>query len=257
MFEGKAKPLSVEGVDDARLTLMVDLPALWAVMTVETKGCGFLADRRPVILFERHIFHRRTNGRFDAVAPDLSNAKPGGYGPGGAAQYERLIRAIDLDRTAALESTSWGLGQIMGFNSVAAGFADVEAMVAAMSQSEDAQLHGMAFFIRNEGIAEYLKIKDWKSFAYHYNGRNFQKNKYDTNLAHAYARFIMGPLPDLRIRAAQLYLTVLGFNPHGVDGWFGVNTQKALVRFQQEHNLVATGLLDEKSFSMLEELTIT
>jgi hypothetical protein len=56
MLEGKGKPLSEGGLSQAGKTLGVELPALWAVMTVETKGCGFLPDRRPLILFERHVF---------------------------------------------------------------------------------------------------------------------------------------------------------------------------------------------------------
>ena len=71
MFEGKGRPLSESGVTQAGATLNVGLPALWAVMTVETKGCGFLPDRRPLILFERHVFHRLTQGRFAKDAPDL------------------------------------------------------------------------------------------------------------------------------------------------------------------------------------------
>src|SRR5262245_55550212 len=138
MFKGIAKPLSEAGLTKAASDIGVERPALWAVMTVETKGCGFLADRRPQILFERHVFHKRTEGAFDQTDPDLSNPRAGGYGKGGAFQYERLARAIALKRDAALASTSWGLGQIMGFNAVAAGFADVEAMVRAMCNSEDA-----------------------------------------------------------------------------------------------------------------------
>ena len=105
MFEGKGRPLTDDGLAQARRALGVDLATLWAVMTVETRGCGFLPSRRPVILFERHIFHRITDGRFDARAPDLSNPRAGGYGAGGEAQHERLARALALDRRAALEST--------------------------------------------------------------------------------------------------------------------------------------------------------
>jgi hypothetical protein len=63
-------------------------------------------------------------------APPLNkpfqNAKkrspPGCYGPRGASQYDRLNRAILKDRTAALQSASWGLGQIMGMNFVTRAF---------------------------------------------------------------------------------------------------------------------------------------
>lgn len=93
MFEGTGKPLSEAGLRQAADQIGVELAALWAVMTVETKGCGFLPDRRPQILFERHVFSKRTDGKFDATAPDLSNRTQGGYGASGAFQYGRLERA--------------------------------------------------------------------------------------------------------------------------------------------------------------------
>jgi hypothetical protein len=252
MFEGAGKPLSESGLQQAASAVGVGLPALWAVMTVETKGCGFLADRRPQILFERHVFRKRTDGQFDGSNPDLSNPVAGGYGKPGAFQYDRLTRAIALNRQAALESCSWGLGQIMGFNAVDAGFADVEAMVNAMCDSEDAQFGAMMSFIRAHDLAKHLQQNDWASFARRYNGPSFQKNSYDKKLAKAFARFSMGPLPSLRVRAAQLYLTFLGYNPSGVDGWFGQATQNALIKFQKAKGLEPSGRLDDTAFSALE-----
>lgn len=122
-------------------------------------------------------------------------------------------RALKLDRWAAFESCSWGLGQVMGFNAVKVGFADVEAMVSAMLDSEDEQFQAMAGFIRAYDLSQYLAQGDWTNFAYHYNGSDFQKNRYDTKLARAHARYVTGPLPNLRVRAAQLYLGYLGFDP--------------------------------------------
>ena len=252
MFKGAAKALSEAGLKKAMDTTGVDLPALWAVMTVETRGCGFLADRRPVILFERHVFHRRTNGKFSARHPDISNATAGGYGPSGPTQYEKLARAIKLDRKAALESCSWGLGQVMGFNAARVGYRDAEAMVGAMCVSEDAQFQAMMNFIVAAELTVHLKRQDWARFAYRYNGVDFQKNKYDEKLARAYARFSTGPMPDLRVRTAQLYLTYLGYAPRGVDGWFGEGTQKALMRFQVAAGVAPSGKLDEETLARLE-----
>jgi len=83
------------------------LPEIWSVLGVETSGCGFLPDRWPKLLFERHIFHRLTGGRFDAEDPDVSQPTPGGYGRSGAHQYNRLAAAaIALNRGAALQSAS-------------------------------------------------------------------------------------------------------------------------------------------------------
>lgn len=253
MFEGPGKPLSDAGLSRAASELGVVLPALWAVMTVETKGCGFLSDRRPQILFERHVFHKRTDGKFDLDVPDLSNQTQGGYGATGAYQHERLARAIVLDRKAALESTSWGLGQVMGFNATEVGFADVEAMVIAMCESEDSQFESMVGYIKRNALARFLQQSDWTQFAAHYNGVDFKKNKYDAKLALASARFNAGPLPDLHIRAAQLYLSYLKYNAGGVDGWFGQNTQKALLQFQKDTGIGPSGYLDDATFAALEQ----
>ena len=53
----------------------------------------------------------------------------------------------------------------MGENFGAAGFADVEDMVAAMVESEDRQLLAMAKFIVANGMGEPLSNHDWTGFA--------------------------------------------------------------------------------------------
>lgn len=97
---GAGRPISNAGLGNVSSQLGVGLPEIWSVLKVETCGCGFLPDRRPQILFERHIFHRQTGGRFDATSPEIGNKEAGGYGSGGSHQYDRLERAIALDRQA-------------------------------------------------------------------------------------------------------------------------------------------------------------
>src|SRR5579859_2008416 len=99
-FAGAGLPMSSDGFTKACDLLSVKAAEIWAVLAVETSGCGYLPDRRPQILFERHIFHRLTNGQYDDG--DISDPSPGGYGPRGAPQYDRLARAISKDRNAAL-----------------------------------------------------------------------------------------------------------------------------------------------------------
>ncbi|NWG47496.1 MAG: peptidoglycan-binding protein [Alphaproteobacteria bacterium] len=50
-----------------------------------------------------------------------------------------------------------------------------------------------------------------------------------------HARLADGPLPDLTVRTAQLYLTYLSYDPHGVDGHWGPMTRHALTAFLQAH----------------------
>jgi hypothetical protein len=251
-FKGRALPLDLDGINAATELLQVGIAELVAVGTVETKGFGFLADRRPLILFERHIFSKRTGGKFDASHPDISNPKPGGYGAAGAAQYDRLARALPLDRDAALCSASWGLGQIMGFNAQTAGFANAEQMVAAMMDTENAHLMAMANFINhNPKAVTALRSHDWAGFAKIYNGPNFAINKYDVKLKAAFQGFEADIFPDLNVRTAQAYLSYLGFHPGSVDGLTGPRTRSALNDFQEKHGLPETDQITEEVLAKL------
>lgn len=242
-FEGGA-PLAQAGVDAAEASAGVSLTVLWSVISVETSGAGFLADRRPKILFERHVFHGLTGGRFDRAAPDLSNRIPGGYGAGGANQYARLERAIALDRAAALQSASWGLGQILGENFSDTGFADVETMVAACVEGEDGQLLAMARFIKSKGWDANLRAGDWRGFAAHYNGPDYAANNYDGLLQHFHNLYASSGPPDLDVRAAQIWLTYKGYAPGTVDGRMGPATAAAIRAFQTAQGLTPTGAVD-------------
>jgi hypothetical protein len=254
-FVGSSLALSRSGFAAAAQSLTVKAAEIWSVLAVETSGCGFLADRRPQILYERHHFHRLTGGRFDDG--DISDPKAGGYGPGGAHQYDRLARAVALDRTAALQSTSWGLGQIMGENFAEAGFQDVETMVSAMSDSEDSQLAAVAAFLRSTHLDVPLQAHDWASFAAGYNGPSYAKNHYDVSLRGEFQKYSFGAMPDLDLRAAQLYLTFGGFDPGPVDGVLGSRTRAALVDFQNQQGLPATGEVDDAVLAALVKLAIS
>jgi len=78
-FVGKGALLDNDGLEEAVGILGTDQPELWAVLSVETGGSGYLIDRRPRILFERHVFHRETDGKYDDAYPNLSNSQAGGY----------------------------------------------------------------------------------------------------------------------------------------------------------------------------------
>ena len=248
-FDGPGRPLTADGFTRICDTIECDAPTLWAVLSVETAGFGFLPDRRPRILFERHIFHKRTGGRFSAAHPDISNARRGGYASG-AAEYPRLERALALDAAAALQSASWGVGQVMGFNHAPAGFATVHAMVDAMIESEDAQLMATASFICASNLARTLRTRNWAGFAKGYNGPAYAVNKYDTKLAAFHARYTDSS-PDLRMRAAQAALLYIGLNPGPVDGLPGRRTRAAIKEFQVSQQRPRTGDLDPTTEALL------
>ena len=249
-FASAGTPLSRDDLNAALDLIDFDEAALWAVLAVETSGSGFLPDRRPKILFERHYFHRLTNGKYDADYPDISAPSAGGYGTAGAHQYDRLETALRLDESAALQSASWGLGQIMGTHFEKLEYASPQEMVEGFVQSEGDQLQGIAKFLIAEGLDKALRDKNWAELAKGYNGPNYAINQYDAKLASFYDRFSRGKLPDLSVRAAQLYLIYKGYSVT-VDGVFGPATSKVLQHFQTNNNLPATGQLDDETLSAL------
>ncbi|MEH6413522.1 N-acetylmuramidase family protein [Pseudomonas sp. CGJS7] len=173
--------------------LGVDEPCLRAVAEVESSGSGFmrLPSQLPKVLFEGHVFHRQTKGRFDASHPELSypHWDRTKYSGSTAGEWRRLDAACALDRGAAQASASWGTFQIMGFNYAACGFDDIEAFVAAHKQGADTQLAAFSHFISRPKLLSALRSKDWQTFAAIYNGLGYAKNSYDTKLASAYLRF--------------------------------------------------------------------
>ncbi len=258
-FAGKGFPFTESDLQSALAALGLassDLPVLWSVLTVESRGFGFLPDRRPKILFERHIFYAETSGRFATQAPDLCAKTGGGY-VGGAPEFDRLARALALCRAAglgdepALRSASWGLGQVMGFNAVAAGFQSAGDMVAKMCGSEAAQLAGMVGFMRSQGLDAQLRARNWAGFARSYNGSNYWKNQYDVKLKTSYEKFSAGITRDLRVRAAQGALLFLGYQPGDPDGVAGQNTRRALLAFRHDQQLGSSEQLDDAVFQAL------
>lgn len=258
-FVGKGQPLSRAGLGKAleRLDLALgDAAFIWTVVEVETsertQGFGFRLDRRPQILFERHKFREFTDRRFDAEAPDISGP-PGGYGSS-ASQYTRLEKALTLcEREGlgvepALKSTSWGMGQVMGFNHAAAGFVSAEAMVQEMVKGEDEQLAAMAGFLTANSLTTLLVRKDWAAFARRYNGPSYWQHQYDVKLDLQYQRFASGSLPSLEIRAAQAALLYLGFSPGKIDGVLGPRARGALRNFRISAGLPAGDDLDGPTY---------
>jgi hypothetical protein len=139
----------------------------------------------------------------------------------------------------------------MGFNAVAAGFKGAADMVAAMCESEDAQLAGMVGFIRSKKLDARLRERDWTGFARGYNGAGFAKFQYDVKLKAAFDKFSSGVSRDLRARTVQAALTYLGYRPGDPDGVVGQNTRNAVAAFRKDNGLGKGDALDEAVFAAI------
>ncbi|MCA8205550.1 N-acetylmuramidase domain-containing protein [Burkholderia sp. AU33545] len=194
---GRRDPRHLTDADLQRAAdrLQVDLAAVRAVNEVESHGAGFLPDGRPVILYERHIMYRQLAAAgmdADALAakyPALVNRKRGGYA-GDAAEYARLASASQISAACALEATSWGAFQIMGYHWKALGYPDVFAFVDAMKVSEAEQLEAFVrFVLADKVMLAALRGKKWAKFAELYNGKAYAEHLYDVKLERAFDRY--------------------------------------------------------------------
>lgn len=194
-FVGAARKLEPEEIDNIANSLGVEPAAFRAVITVEAAGSGFDKASRPKALFERHHFYKHLKDApgllANAVSEGLAYPKWGEkpYPKGSDAVYDEITRACAIDEEAALLSTSWGLGQIMGSNFKLAGCKSVNDMVEEAKESEAGQVRQMAAFIKAAGLQDELASKNWAGFAKGYNGPQYAQNQYDQKLAAAYAKF--------------------------------------------------------------------
>lgn len=177
--------------------LGVETAAIKAVVDIEAgkNHQGFWTEGKPLINFDVAMFRQmaRRNGialgkyaRSHPVVFSRPNAAR--YGGIQAAQQARLDAASAIHPLSAMQGTFWGMFQIGGFNWKKCGAASPEEFVSLMSRSERDQLELFAAFVRNTGLLDALRKKNWSAFARGYNGPRYAARGYHTRLAAAYAR---------------------------------------------------------------------
>lgn len=173
-----------------------DVAAIKAVSDVESMGGGFLSNGDVKILFEPHIFYRELKAR--GINPDkhlagnsdilYSSWKSGSYGSTNI-QWNKMNRAMKINKEAALASASYGRFQIMGFNYKMCKYSSVSDFVNDMMVSERYHLLSLIEFVRAKGLVKHLVNRNWSGFAKGYNGEGYKKNNYDTKLEAAYNKY--------------------------------------------------------------------
>jgi hypothetical protein len=260
--------------------LKVEAAVLMAVIEVESSGKFFAkvaGKSEPLIRFEGHYFDRRLIGSTRARARLRGISSPvAGVVKNPASQTDRwdlLNKAIALNRTAALESTSWGIGQVMGANWKWLGFDNVEELVETARSGMAGQVELMVRYIEKAGLISALQTKNWSAFARGYNGPGYAKHAYHTKLAEAYLRAAKVQIPQARdqvssvspdtlrrgdrgerVQELQRQLTALGYVVDA-DGVFGGSTEAALKQFQSANSIPADGTTDPQTdITMANEL---
>lgn len=258
-------------IADLARRLDVDAAALTAIAHLESAlRPHAVVDGRhePLIRFEGHYFDRRLDGerRERARREGLASPSAGAVAnpAGQAARWRLFEHAAAIDRKAACESVSWGMGQVMGAHWAWLGYGDVEALVVEARSGAAGQLRLMGRYLEKAGLLPALRSREWATVARGYNGPGYRANAYDTRLAQAFARFSNAPavpssgLPVLRrgargdaVRRLQGALTDHG-HPTAADAVFGPLTQAAVRAFQHRHGLVVDGVVGPATWAALE-----
>lgn len=166
----------------------VEGAAVKAIAEVESSGHGF-RDGLPIIRLEAHWFGRLTGYRFNDSHPHISCRA---WTPSLAARnqgeaWQQFDEAAALDESAAIQSTSWGAWQLMGFHWRTLGYDSPQAMREAMG-TDAGQLDAFVRFVTVDPVlVDALRRHDWPAFAARYNGPG-QVERYAGLMAAAYER---------------------------------------------------------------------
>ncbi len=245
--------------------------SLLAVAWVESDGVPYWSingRQEPAIRFEGHYFDRILGKRNPAKqalarARGLASPRAGAIrNPPNAKRYELLQRAKEIDTDAAVESCSWGSGEVMGAHWRVLGYSSAGALETSARRGVAGQVDMMVRFIVHNNLKDELNSQDWAKFARGYNGPNYAAGGYHTKMAAAYRKFLNAPepVPGLErpqsasdnIRDLQLRLKAFGFDPGPVDGEWGPMTSAAVGAYQRRYGLPATGELDDATRARLQ-----
>lgn len=182
----RAPAITVDALNTYAAMLGCTAKQLRAVASVESSGSGFDTLGRPKILFERHLFHRLTNGRWTPAI--YSDPSPGGYSVN---SWDKLLAACAHDPDAAFGACSWGKFQVLGLHWSELGYESSFALAHSCVRSEAAHYELLVRFIEANHLQSALAAlstdpETCRAFAKSYNGPGYVTNgAYHVKLAEA------------------------------------------------------------------------
>lgn len=169
----------------------IEPAALMAFIAVESGGRGFdKATGKIIIQFEPAWFKRKSpytpSGNWSQNGVERQKA-----------EWIAFSDAFKSNPDAAMESTSIGLPQIMGFHWKRLGYESAGAMWDDFKAGEINQVKALIKFIETDKkLHNALLEKDWHVVAYIYNGAGYmalahrlQREPYNVSMAKAYEQY--------------------------------------------------------------------
>jgi len=176
-------------ITEIAASIGVDYASLMAFISVESGGQGFV-NNKIIIQFEPAWFKKMV-----PFAP--SGAWSINKVENQAKEYVAFSNAFGIDANKAMQATSWGLGQIMGFHYGRLGYKSVDNMVDDFKKSEYQQVAGIAKYIATSPtLSKALKARDWHTVAVNYNGAGYKdlaakygREPYNISMEKAYSKY--------------------------------------------------------------------
>lgn len=149
-----------------------------AIAIIESAEKPFTAAGSPIVRFEVHHWKkRRIASRLGQSFDKAVNSKDLDER---WAQFQAMYK---VDPVASVKSHSFGWMQIMGFNHKIAGFETTDAFLEAMRDINGQNKAFRQFVLNSPNLHAALKRSDAQQVALHYNGPNFDQNRYDKKFA--------------------------------------------------------------------------
>ncbi len=149
----------------------IEAAMLLAFIKVESGGKAFEKDGKLVIQFEPYHFRKRTDKIINNIVDVQSK------------EWIAFNEAFAINPNAAMESTSIGLPQIMGFHWKRLGYKSVGEMWDDFKKGEDQQILALIKFIETDlSLSRAMINKDFTAIANIYNGADW------ANIAKKYGR---------------------------------------------------------------------
>ena len=148
----------------------VEPEALASFIKTESGGYGFDKSTGKIIIqFEPVWFKRKVpyapSGKWSLNKVEVQ-----------AKEWIAFNDAFKINPNGAMESTSIGLGQVMGFHYKRLGYSTVGEMWDDAKRGEDRQIFQLAEFIRTDAVLHNaIKRKDWHTVAVRYNGAKYKE----------------------------------------------------------------------------------
>lgn len=162
------KTENIKSIRDLARVNKLPFDVLMAIVKVETPGYGFDSKTGKLLIqFEPSWFRKKApnepSGKWSVNKVDVQ-----------AREWPAFNDAFAKNPNAAMETTSIGLPQIMGFHWKRLGYTSVGAMWDDFKRGEYEQLCALVrFILTDSALLRAVKSRDWYRIAYIYNGANF------------------------------------------------------------------------------------